>query len=153
MDPPMPPRAVDIACTACLAHTIGAHDVDLHQPGQLVRLPLVDARFPACRPGVVDQRGQRPRLLRPVQQVRHVARRRHVRTHRNGPAAAGANGGDHRFGSLRVRRVVDDHAVPVICQPFGDRGADTPAGAGDDHHALSLLSCRHVLDLPPSDLV
>jgi hypothetical protein len=43
------------------------HDVDLHQPGQLIRRPLVDARPLAERSGVVDQRGQRPHLLlRPV---------------------------------------------------------------------------------------
>jgi len=35
-----------------------ARDVDCHQPGQLVRVPLVDARLLAGCPGVVNRRGQ-----------------------------------------------------------------------------------------------
>jgi hypothetical protein len=101
----------------------------VHQAGQRVGALFVDARPLTCHAGVVDQRGQRAHLaLGPLEHRRDVARRRHIRAYRDGSPAAGANGGDHRVGTVSVRRVVDDHAVPVVGQLLGDRGADPPAG-------------------------
>src|SRR5262249_53106085 len=130
------------------AHHRG-HDVDLHQADQRVRVLFVDAPVFAGGTGVVDQYGQPPHLAPGLaEQVRDRVRLGHVRAYRHGLPAPGAEGGAHGPGAVGVGGVVDPHAVPVVGEPSGDRGADAAAGAGDDRRTLVRLRCCH-LRVPP----
>jgi hypothetical protein len=52
----------------------GPDDIDRHEPAQVVRFLLVDTRILAGYPGVVDEAGQGPQLMRMLEHVSHLVR-------------------------------------------------------------------------------
>ena len=146
MDPPWPPRLVDILRTASREQRITPATFTASTREIRVRFHRLHTGEASCHPRVVHQASDRPELpLRRLEQPNDISLQTHIALNPNRPSARGHDVCGNPVRRRFVRCIIDSHRKPVSANQPRDRRSNAPAPSGDDHRS-TICHTGHSMD-------